>query len=44
MTTRTFFKFYKCYKNNFDLEMRLKASNTTYSELKIKSEKQEEWL
>ena len=32
MTLRTFNKFYKCYKDNFDLEMRLKLSNTTYEE------------
>jgi hypothetical protein len=44
MTLRTFNKFYKCYKDNFDLEMRLKLSNTTYAELNKKSEEQQEWL
>jgi hypothetical protein len=44
MTLRTFNKFYKCYKDNFDLEMRLKLSNTTYAELNKKSEEQQEWI
>ena len=30
----TFNKLYKHYKDNFDLELRLKASNTTYAEVK----------
>jgi hypothetical protein len=44
MTMRTFNKFYKCYKDNFDLEMRLKNSNTTYAEAIRKSKEQEEWI
>lgn len=44
MTLRTFNKLYKCYKDNFDLEMRLKSSNTTYEGLKKKTMEQEEWF
>ena len=44
MTLRTFNKLYGCYKDNFDLEMRLKLTNTTYADLKEKSLKQEEWF
>ena len=44
MTLRTFNKFYKCYKDNFDLEMRLKLSNTTYEEAIKKSKEKEEWI
>lgn len=40
----TFNKLYKHYKDNFDLEMRLKASNTTYEEAYKKSQKSEEWF
>lgn len=44
LTLTTFNKLYSHYKNSFDLEMRLKASNTTYSELQIKSQKAESWF
>lgn len=39
-----FNKLYNHYKNDFDLELRLKANNTTYQELYAKSQKQEEWF
>ena len=44
MTLRTFNKFYKCYKDNFDLEMRLNLSRTTYEEAINKSKEKEEWF
>ena len=44
LTLRTFNKFYQHYKDTFDLEMKLKASDTTYAELKKKSIKQQEWF
>ena len=44
MTLRTFNKFYKCYKDNFDLELSLKLSRTTYANAKEKSVEQEEWI
>lgn len=40
----TFNKLYKHYKDNFDLELRLKASNTTYAEVYKKVQKSEEWF
>ena len=39
-----FNKLYKHYKDNFDLEMMLNKSNTTYENLRIKSQKSEEWF
>lgn len=33
MTVRKFMQLYNHYKNDFDLELSLKASNTTYSQL-----------
>ena len=44
LTLILFNKLYKCYKDNFDLEMKLKLSNTTYAELNKKAVEQEEWL
>lgn len=44
LTLRTFNKLYQCYKNDFDLEMRLKASNVTYKELEEKQIENEEWF
>ena len=44
MTLRTFNKLYKCYKDTFDLEMRLTAQNITYEELRKRTAEQEEWL
>lgn len=39
-----FSKFYTHYKNNWDMEMRLKNANVTYSEAYIKAQESEEWL
>ena len=39
-----FNKLYGHYKDNFDMEMRLKNANVTYAEAYIKSMEQEEWL
>lgn len=44
MTLRKFNKFYQQYKNTFDLEMMMKNTNTTYAQLKARSEKEDEWL
>lgn len=44
MTLRTFNKFYKCYKDNFDLELSLNLSKTTYAEVINKTIEQEEWF
>lgn len=44
MTLRLFNKLYKQYKNTFDLEMLMMASQTTYEKLKAKSQKNELWL
>ena len=44
LTVTTFNKFYKHYKNTWDIEMRLFKSNTTYAELYVKSQKEEEWF
>lgn len=41
---RTFYKLYQCYKDNFDLEMRLKTANVTYKELEEKEIENEEWF
>lgn len=39
MTLRKFMKLYGHYKNNFDLELKMKASNLTYSQLATLQEK-----
>lgn len=44
LTLRKFYKFYQCYKDDFDLEMRLKTSNVTYKELEEKQIETEEWF
>jgi len=44
LTLRTFNKMYQLYKNDFDMEMRLKNSNTTYQELEKKQIEDEEWF
>lgn len=44
LTLRTFNRLYQCYKNDFDLEMRLKTSNVTYKELEEKEIENEEWF
>ena len=44
MTLATFFKFYKHYKDTFDIEMRLKNANVTFAEALKKAQKAEEWF
>lgn len=44
LTLTTFNKLYQHYKNNFDLEMRLKKANMTYEEAYKKANEQEEWF
>lgn len=39
-----FNKLYGHYKNNWDMEMRLRKANMTYAELFIKSQQDEEWF
>lgn len=39
-----FFKLYQHYKDDFDIELRLKNNNMTYEELYIKSQQDEEWF
>lgn len=39
-----FNKLYGHYKDNFDMEMRLKKDNMTYKEAFIKSQQDEEWF
>lgn len=44
MTLTLFNKLHKQYKDNFDMEMRLKKANMTYEEMELKAQKEEEWL
>jgi hypothetical protein len=44
MTLTTFNKLYSHYKDNFDIEMRMKLANITYSELYEQEQKSEEWF
>lgn len=44
LTLTTFNKLYKCYKNDFDNELMLKASNTTYSMAYKKAMQQDTWF
>lgn len=44
LTIRVFNLYYKHYQDNFDLELRLYKSNTTYAELKAKQLASEEWF
>lgn len=39
-----FNKLYGHYKDNFDMEMRLKNANMTYKEAFVKSQQDEEWF
>ena len=39
MTIRKFFKLYEHYKNNFDLELKMRTSGVTYSQLEKLQEK-----
>lgn len=44
LTLSLFNKLYQYYKDDFDLELQLRLSGTTYSNLKKKQEKQERWI
>lgn len=44
LTLRLFLKYYQCYKNTFDLEMMMKASNTTYRKIKEQQEESDKWF
>lgn len=44
ITLTRFLKLYSHYKNDFDLELMLNKSRTTYAKLKIKMDKSEEWF
>ena len=44
LTLKTFSKMYQHYKNDFDLELYLKATNKTYSKLEDEQMEDEEWI
>lgn len=44
LTYRLFKKLYQHYKNEFDKEMLMKATNTTYQKLKEKAEESDRWF
>lgn len=44
LTLREFNAEYQLYKDDFDLELMLKATNTTYAQAKIKAQRAEEWF
>lgn len=44
MTIREFNAEYQRYKDNFDYELLLRATNTTYAQAKIKAQQSEEWF
>lgn len=44
LTLKEFNKQYQLYKDDFDLELLLKATNTTYAKAEEKAEAQEEWF
>lgn len=44
LTLRTFNRLYQHYKNDFDLEMKLKQANVTYKELEERQLANEEWF
>ena len=44
LTYRQFSNLYQAYKDNFDYELYLTLTRTTYQEVKKKSEKSEEWF
>jgi hypothetical protein len=44
MTLTLFNRLYAHYKDDFDLETVLRASNTTYAELYEKTQKEQEWF
>ena len=44
ITLTTFLKLYNHYKEDFDLELMLNKSRTTYAKLRKKVQKSEEWF
>lgn len=44
MTIRKFRRFYKAYKQNFDLELLLLLTRKTYSSLEESAADDEDWL
>lgn len=44
LTLYMFNKLYEHYKDDFDIEMRLKKANMTYSEAFNKAQENEEWF
>lgn len=44
LTLTLFNKLYKHYKDNFDMELRLKKANMTYQEAYSKQQESEEWF
>lgn len=44
LTLKSFLKYYQCYKDTFDLEMLMKASNTTYKKIKEQQELSDKWF
>ena len=44
LTLKQFNKMYSYYKNDFDLEMFMTATHTTYAKLKAKEHQSESWF
>lgn len=44
LTYKMFDKLYQHYKDDFDLEMKMKATRTSYQKLKAEMYKSEEWF
>lgn len=44
ITLRLFNKLYGHYKDNFDLEMKMKNTSTTYADIKIRTQNQDRWF
>lgn len=44
LTLREFNRLYQCYKDDWDMEMIMNASHTTYQKLKEKQIKDEHWF
>ena len=44
LTLREFKAEYQLYKDDFDLELLLKVTRTTYEQAKIKAQQAEEWF
>ena len=44
LTPSLFSRLYQHYKDNFDLELKMMYSGTTYGSLKARQEQEEEWF